>query len=163
MAQIYSQIHERLLLRPTSVIRKTDIFSPDQWNLVPDQESETPDHDFFYHNFCPDRKTKFPKIPPDRRLGWIQRFFRAPDHLPGQIPMMTEVGCIILVVDEMILCCKTFEFVFQPTRRWSSWLIYLIWDMLPPTMLQWIFSPHLIRTTTKYWPGTKSLATLTTR
>ena len=30
--------------RPTSVIRKTDIFSSDQWNLVPDNELETLDH-----------------------------------------------------------------------------------------------------------------------
>ena len=28
-----------------------------------------------YHNFCPDRNTKFPKIPPDRSFGWIRRFF----------------------------------------------------------------------------------------
>ena len=27
-----------------------------------------------YHNFCPDRNTKFPKIPLDRSFGWIRRF-----------------------------------------------------------------------------------------
>ena len=27
-----------------------------------------------YHNFCPDRNTKFPKIPPDRSFVWIGRF-----------------------------------------------------------------------------------------
>ena len=32
------------LPRPASGIRKTNIFSPDQWNVVPDQELETPDH-----------------------------------------------------------------------------------------------------------------------
>ena len=26
------------------------------------------------HNYCPDRNTKFPKIPLDRSFGWIQRF-----------------------------------------------------------------------------------------
>ena len=26
-----------------------------------------------YHNFCPDRNTKFPKIPPDRSFGWIRK------------------------------------------------------------------------------------------
>ena len=31
-------------VRPTSVIRKTNIFSPDHWYLLPDQELETPDH-----------------------------------------------------------------------------------------------------------------------
>ena len=27
-----------------------------------------------YHNFCPDRNTKFPKNPPDQRYGLIRRF-----------------------------------------------------------------------------------------
>ena len=28
-----------------------------------------------YHNFCPDRNTKFSKIPPDRNFGLIRMFF----------------------------------------------------------------------------------------
>ena len=32
----------------TSYLRKTDIFSPDQWYLVPDQELENPDHFVIY-------------------------------------------------------------------------------------------------------------------
>ena len=35
---------KQLAVASYSVIRKTDIFAPDQWNLVPDQELETPDH-----------------------------------------------------------------------------------------------------------------------
>ena len=61
----------------TSYLRKADIFSPDKWNLVPDHELETPDHFlkwFLAIIFCPDRNTKFPKIPPDRSFGWIRRF-----------------------------------------------------------------------------------------
>ena len=27
-----------------------------------------------YHNFCPDRNTKFPRIPPDQSFGWNRRF-----------------------------------------------------------------------------------------
>ena len=26
-----------------------------------------------YHNFCPNRTKKFPKMPPDRSFGWIRR------------------------------------------------------------------------------------------
>ena len=44
-----------------------------------------------YHNFCPDRNTKFPKIPPDQSLRMDPEVFRAPDRLPNQIRRMTEV------------------------------------------------------------------------
>ena len=36
--------HPPRLLRPTSVVRKANIFSSDQWNIVPDQGLETLDH-----------------------------------------------------------------------------------------------------------------------
>ena len=84
-----------LVLRPTSVIRKTDIFSPDQWNLVPDHELETPDHFliwFYTIIFCSDRNTKFPKIPPDRMDPEVLRAFRI--KFSGWL-RMTEVGCCV--------------------------------------------------------------------
>ena len=61
--------------RPTSVIRKTDIFSPDQWNLVPDHKLETPDHFLIWFLtiiFCPDIITKFILKFPIKFFGWLR-------------------------------------------------------------------------------------------
>ena len=63
----------RLTRGDMSVIQKTKILSLDQWNIVSDQELDSPDRNFLDitsgYNACQDRITMFPKIPPDRNFG----------------------------------------------------------------------------------------------
>ena len=62
------QRHGIHFLRPTSVIRKTDIFFGSMKSLSGSRVGDSRSFldMIFYHNFYPDRNIKFPKIPPDR-------------------------------------------------------------------------------------------------
>ena len=71
----------KLTACPSSAIQKTIIFSPDQWNVVPDVGLKTRVISRVFLdiisqcNFCPDRNSRFPKISPDGNCGWVRQFF----------------------------------------------------------------------------------------
>ena len=106
------------------------IFPRINWNIVSDQELETPDYFFKFlgiisrYNFCPDRSTSLPKIHLSIEIFW------APDGLPDKNFRVTEVGCnhkkhfcpifltlygmIALVYDLILFITYDFCYVFLP-------------------------------------------------